>query len=144
MVKLSSSMLITFHVLSSPVLPGVNTPDTNTLSSGNPSLFLSVSLLSPIPSPSVSFHSVGSNGKASFESGMPSLSESQSALSPIPSPSVSLHSLGSSGKASSVSGHPSLSSSGSVQSGNWSLSKSLGRLIKSSGSLSQAISSSSK
>ena len=91
------------------MLPGVNTPDTNTLSSGKPSLFLSVSLLSPIPSPS-----------------------------------VSLHSLGSSGKASSVSGHPSLSSSGSVQSGNWSLSKSLGRLIKSSGSLSQAISSSSK
>ena len=114
MVKLSSSMLITFHVLSSPVLPGVNTPDTNILSSGNPSLFLSGSLLSPMPSPSVSFHSVGSNGKASFESGTPSLSESQSALSPIPSPSVSLHSFGFSGKASSVSGHPSLSSSGSI------------------------------
>ena len=42
---------------------------------------------SPIPSPSVSMNSVGSNGKASFESGIPSLSESQSALSPIPSPS---------------------------------------------------------
>jgi len=87
-----------------------------------PSLSSSGSALFPIPSPSVSSHSVGSRGKASLESRYPSLSSSLSVLSPTPSLSVSRHSLSSKGNGSfpsvvpspSVSGLSALVSPGSV------------------------------
>ena len=134
-------MFITFQVASTPGWLGVSALDTIIWSSGNPSLFLSVSWLSGIPSPSPSALALGSCGNWSLWSGIPSLSESKSKRSSIPSPSVSWQNSGSSGNSSSVSGQLSLSSLGSIQSGIKSLSKSSGVLVLSKGSVRQSISS---
>ena len=104
---------------------------------------MSSSVLSPVPSPSVSVSSVLSYGNASSRSEIPSPSSSVSALSPVPSPSVSVSSVLSNGNASLASSVPSLSSSESTMSQTKSPSKSLGRLALSSGSLPQADSSAS-
>ena len=69
-----------------------------TAQSPKPFPLASMSALSPIPSLSVSNHSVGSSGNTS-------------PLSPTPSPSVSVVSVGSIGNASLASATPSLSSS---------------------------------
>ena len=93
-------------------------PAAVSTASVKPSLSSSVSVLSPIPSPSVSSCSEGSNGNASDVSGVPSLSSSVSIASGIPSLSVSTGVLaGFNGSkpncVSYVSEIPSLSSSGS-------------------------------
>ena len=70
-------------------------PQAASCSSVMPSLSVSLSHTSPMPSASVSFWSVlGVVGQLSIESKMVSLSSSGSALSPMPSPSLSEHSLG--------------------------------------------------
>ena len=62
-------------------------PHSFSLASVSPSPSSSVSALLPIPSSSVSIHSVISYGKASSTSGVLSPSSSVSELSPTPSPS---------------------------------------------------------
>ena len=65
----------------------VSVPQASSSVSENPSSSSSVSALSPVPSPSVSLHSLMSYGNASLASGVLSASSSVSALSPTPSPS---------------------------------------------------------
>ena len=65
----------------------VSVPQASSSASENPSSSSSVSALSPVPSPSVSIHSLMSYGNASVASGVLSASSSVSALSPTPSPS---------------------------------------------------------
>ena len=84
-------------------------PHSISIVSFQPSPSSSSSALLPIPSSSVSIHSVGSTGKASMPSRYPSSSQSGFKRQPA---------------GSSTSGRPSLSSSGSTWSGKPSPSKS--------------------